>query len=134
VKFRNTVISKAHTHEHVLCPTNLLEFNNFHINQVLNNCYKLFTVNDILQNVEIWRHVHAFEILNIINRVFGDVDANELLGVGEEDLLNDTSFSSNWDDVRDDSYISVMDTQELECHSSFNTSRGDESMDLNSSI
>ena len=134
VKFRNTVISKAHTHEHVLYPTNLLEFNNFHINQVLNNCYKLFTVNDILQNVEIWRHVHAFEILNLINRVFGDVDANELLGVGEEDLLNDTSFSSNWDDVRDDSYISVMDTQELECHSSFNTSRGDESMDLNRSI
>jgi hypothetical protein len=69
-----------------------------------------------------------------INRVFGGVDANELMGLDQEQFLNDTSFSSNWDDVRDDSYISFMETQELECFSSFNTSKGDESMDLNSSI
>ena len=56
------------------------------------------------------------------------------MGLDQEQFLNDTSFSSNWDDVRDDSYISFMETQELECFSSFNTSKGDESMDLNSSI
>jgi superfamily II DNA helicase RecQ len=51
VKFRNTVISKTHTHEQVPCPNNLLEFNNFHINQVIKKCYKLFTVNDIVQEI-----------------------------------------------------------------------------------
>lgn len=62
VEFRNKFISEANTHNQVICPNNLLEFNNFHFNQVLKKCHKLFTVNDILQNVEIWRHVHTVRL------------------------------------------------------------------------
>mgnify|MGYP002803383719 FL=1 len=40
-------------------PNVFFEFSQFQIDQVLCNCEHLFTLTDIVEHVEIWRHVHA---------------------------------------------------------------------------
>jgi hypothetical protein len=62
----------------VICPNILMEFNSFHINQVLEHCNNLFTVQDIVDLVEIWRMQYAIGVLQVLNNVFGDVDAHAL--------------------------------------------------------
>jgi hypothetical protein len=42
------------------------EFSQFQISQVLNNCEHLFTLTDILEHVEIWRHVHANVLFTLL--------------------------------------------------------------------
>ena len=51
----------------------LVGFSDLQINQVLENCHKLFSITEICSNIEIWHMEHAHKILNIINEVFGDV-------------------------------------------------------------
>jgi len=48
----------------VSCPNVFMEFNGFHIKQVLDHCSKLFTIDDIYKHVEIWRYHYAVAILN----------------------------------------------------------------------
>ena len=36
------------------CPSVILEFNHFHVQQVVNNCHLLFTMEDVLKHCEIW--------------------------------------------------------------------------------
>lgn len=50
-----------------------LEFSELQIEQVISNCDKLFSLEDILDNVEMWDVQHAHKILNIISQVFGDI-------------------------------------------------------------
>jgi hypothetical protein len=45
------------------CPSVLLEFNLFHIQQVLNKCHVLFNMKDILEHCEIWHRKYAKAIL-----------------------------------------------------------------------
>ena len=97
----------------VSCPNILLEFNSFHIEQVLGNCKQLFTVQDILNNVEIWRHNYAIIVLEIIREIFGDM-TEELLS-NKDDLRLDDSILSDWEHIRDDSKLnSLFDPQDLE--------------------
>ena len=51
-------------------PNVFLEFGGFQINQVLQTCHKLFTLEDVVTNVEIWRTQHAFGILSGIAQIF----------------------------------------------------------------
>ena len=75
----------------VTCPNVLLEFNTFHINQVVESCQNLFTAENVLRSVEIWRHHHAKQVLKVIGEVFGDVDIGSM--PFEEDSLEDTIAS-----------------------------------------
>lgn len=101
----------------MVCPNFVLEFNMFHINQVMESCHKLFTVDDILQSVEIWRHHHAKCVLKVLNDVFGDVDIESLCF--EENSLDNT-IASDWGEIRDDSaLVSMLDSQDLEGIDSF---------------
>ena len=134
VELKQKIASQVCTQTMVSCPNNLLEFNNFHIKQVLKECHKLFSVSDIVREVEIWRHMYAIEILKIINSVFNDINVEELININVSECLDSTSSSSNWDDVRDDStMLTFLDSQELEGVSSFAESN-DESMNLDSDI
>jgi hypothetical protein len=47
-------------------PNVFLEFGGMQISQVLNTCHKLFTIDDVIENVEIWRKNHALGILEVI--------------------------------------------------------------------
>ena len=58
----------------VTCPNPVLEFNAFHINQVLDSYHRLFTLEDVIQHVEIWRYKYAIAILHQISNVFGDIN------------------------------------------------------------
>ena len=49
-------------------------FSSFQINQILNNIDHLFTLDDIMQYVEIWRKEHAYKVLLLIREIFDDVD------------------------------------------------------------
>ena len=49
------------------------------ISDVLHNCHKLFTVNDIVSCIPIFFVTHGKQILNIINEVFDDLDEKILL-------------------------------------------------------
>ena len=51
----------------------LTGFSDHQISQVLENCYKLFSVSDVKTHVEIWKERHAHVIMDIISDVFQDM-------------------------------------------------------------
>ena len=51
-------------------PNVFLEFDWLQIIQILQTCHKLFTVDDVLQNVEIWRKHHAVAVFYFICILF----------------------------------------------------------------
>ena len=56
ISYRNGMHSRIrnqHDSKVPACPTVLLKFNMFHIQQLLDNCDKLFNLDDILENCEI---------------------------------------------------------------------------------
>lgn len=93
--------------KHVLYPNVFFEFGKFHIAQIIQNCFRLFSVEDICNCVEIWRMEHANNVLLILSDIFNDIDANELQFDDDmEDI--DCMVDSEWADVRDDSLINVL--------------------------
>ena len=48
-------------------------------------CHKLFTLEDVITNVEIWRTQHAVGVLSAIAQIFSDVNV-------------DTGLLTDWDD------------------------------------
>lgn len=92
----------------VSCPNVLLELGDFFIAQVLENCHKIFDVQDVFRYVEVWRKEHAVTILNIISQCFGDV---ELVAELDIDLMGDIDIDMDWEELRDDS--SLMDMAQI---------------------
>ncbi len=89
----------------VLYPNTLFEFGKPQISQVMNNCCKLFSIEDIRNAVEIWRTKHAKKILALLNEIFQDITDFEL---EESDDEFEYSVDSEWKDVRDDSDINLF--------------------------
>ena len=81
-------------------PNVFLEFGWLQIIQVLQTCHKLFTVGDVLQNVEIWRKHHAFAILNAVAQIFGDIIVEQDMSMLDEDHID---IEMDWEELRDDS-------------------------------
>ena len=69
-------------------PNVFLEFGGMQISQVLNTCHKLFTIDDVIENVEIWRKNHALGILEAIKHVFNDIDKYLDLSAVEDEGLD----------------------------------------------
>ncbi len=65
-----------------------LEFGWVQIMQVLRSCDKLFTVEDVLEHVEIWRRHHAIAILVAIAEVFGDIAIENDMPVLSESTID----------------------------------------------
>ena len=105
LEFMQEMRGQVQVNKMVTCPNVLLEFNTFHINQVIESCQNLFTVENVLRSVEIWRHHHAGQVLKVISEVFGDVDIGSLSF--EDDSLEDT-IASDWGQIRDDSALFRM--------------------------
>lgn len=93
----------------VTCPNVLLEFNSFHINQIVRNCHSIFTLRDVSEVVEIWRQKYAVAISNILSDNFGDIDTTtELPAVEDEAIHEQDSILSEWGQLRDDSSLNLM--------------------------
>ena len=98
----------------VTCPNIVLEFNMFHINQVLDSCHCLFTINDVVKSVEIWRHKYPIDILKILMEIFGDTNIELPTEQLPEIELDETDFSE-WIIIRDDStLVDFINSQDLE--------------------
>ena len=69
-------------------PNVFLEFSWLPIIQIIQTCHKLFTVEDVLKNVEIWRKTHAVAVLDAVAQVFGDITIEHemsMLGEAQKD-------------------------------------------------
>ena len=99
-------------------PNIFFEFGQFQIEQVLSNCQQLFTLDDILEHVEIWRNIHAHNVFLALHETFGDMneDVPHLL---EEEFQEMEVVATDWEYVRDDS--TLIDLQDTIC-SQFETS------------
>lgn len=106
------------------CPNILLEFNMFHFNQVVENCHRIFTLQDVQRYIEIWRMSYAVLILSAISQVFGDIDFDPTdFDLGKE-TLELTSYS-DWSQIQNDSTLhELFDTNDLEDISSLLNSSG----------
>ena len=72
----------------VTCPIVLLEFNSFHINQIVENCHLIFSLRDVSEVVEIWRQKYALAIINILSGIFGDIDTTTELPAVENEAIH----------------------------------------------
>jgi hypothetical protein len=128
LQYHQDMINKMNVNKMVTCPNHILEFNNFHVNQVIEHCHKLFTFEDVLGYVEIWRHEYAVGILKQISEVFGDIGMAIIPTIEEHDLEHNFSTMSDWDQIRDDStLVGMIDSQDLEGVVSFMDSCNNES-------
>lgn len=110
--WQRELVPKYKIENMVTCPNVLLEINMYHIHQVLDSCCSLFTLNDVLNAVEIWRNKYAIDILKIIKEVFGEKDIeipDEIEESDEEDVIIPA-----WDILRNDStLLELLDSQDL---------------------
>lgn len=115
---------------HVTYPTTLMQFGECQIKQVLENCKKIFAVEDVLHYVEIWNKKHALSVLKIIRDVFQDVEDD--IADSSSDADSDEEMSADvvpqHENVNDKSYLSLLDTSEWiadSSSSSLNEAAGD---------
>eukprot|EP00794_Sanderia_malayensis_P012398 gene12398-13678_t len=80
------------------------KFTEFQVNQLLKNCNQIFTFDDIMEKIEIWRIIHAKNILVILSRIFDDIEADGNTEIQFSFLSEDEEMLPEWVDMRDDSY------------------------------
>ena len=61
-----------------------MQFGSEQLHQVVDNCALLFSQEDVMKHVDIWRQSHAKMILNIISSIFNDVQ-NEFMESDDDD-------------------------------------------------
>ena len=103
--FQRKLGNRLHAKKSVSCPNMLMEFNKFHINQVVSNCHLLFCLDDVLDRIEIWRNQYAYVILQTIADVFRDIEYNypDADFSTENMSILDESINSIWSELRSDS-------------------------------
>ena len=102
--YRLTLFGNYSNIKPVSYPNIFIEFDNFQVRQMLEHCDKLLTISDIYNYVEIWRQVHANNILAIIEEIFQDTDVNvsTLVLTEDETCLDSADLLQTWVDIRDD--------------------------------
>ena len=138
MQFQKELTSQGAVESMVNCPNVLLEFNSFHIQQIVRNCHVIYTVKDVTEVVEIWRHKYAIAVIKILHEIFGDTDLSTELPTNENESMDEQySIHSDWGQLRDDSSLNLlMDTQDLENFGSLSEfSEGcDESQSFNQAV
>jgi hypothetical protein len=85
-----------------------MEFSHYQVCQISNNANKLFSIEDIMNCIEIWRREHVQIVLNLLSEVFGDIDIAELdVQLASDNDMDDT-IDPEWVDIRDDSSTNVL--------------------------
>ena len=85
------------------------EFGSYQINQVLDNCDKMFTLPDVYNHVEIWRNLYANNVLSILHDIFGDIE-EDIGDLSEASLYNSltSNFEDDWTDIQYDSDLADL--------------------------
>ena len=112
----------------------LIGFSEQQISPVLDNCDKLFSIDNILTYVEIWDIKHADDILSVIVQTFGDCD--DLQYQHQEDDSNkydDMLCLDEWSMLPDDDELFHNALENL-CLSLLSVSMNMSSVDSNDSI
>ena len=90
------------------------EFTTFYIQQVLDNCHKIKTLRHVEEFAEIWRKEHGRAILAALNKVFNDIESEELQ-IPESIAEESDEMLTEWEDIRDDSELfSLLQESEFE--------------------
>ena len=76
----------------------------------------IFTLEDILDNIEIWRIVHANNILVALSKTFNHIDIGTAeLQLSDTDQEMEDELLDQWLDIRDDSQLDILaDSFEIE--------------------
>ncbi len=113
----------------VSVPNIYLVFDDIQINQVLQSCHKLFNRPQLLMFVEIWREVHANDIIVVLDETFGDIetDTSDLQLTEWTDNIA-TSTCTQWKDDAELSSFFLGDSARASCIDSI-TERMDISAD-----
>ena len=101
---------------HVTYPTTLTQFGKYQIEQVMEHCDKIFTIENVMDHIEIWNKKHALEIFKIINGVFQDTvedintDSDSNSDRSDNEIPPDYEF---WDEIiNDQTFLSLINTSE----------------------
>lgn len=99
----------------ILPPTIFLEFGKMQIRQVIEHAEMLFTLDDILSNIDIWKRRHGVAILQILGEVFNDVELPMECGEEEEDVDDIEGEVDEWDEILNDpSFLELLGQTEWE--------------------
>ena len=105
--YRSSLLQECYKVRPVAYPNLFMEFGFPQISQVLENCHRIFTFQDIKNFVEIWRKIHANNVLAIIEEVFEDTDVDisklELTECNKE--VENLGIPETWANIRDDTKI-----------------------------
>ena len=81
----------------------MLGFSNQQIYQVLENLSKIFTLEDVISNVEIWHKQYALKIMESISSIFGDCATETTMSENIEDEEEESdTWLGDWDRLMDD--------------------------------
>ena len=78
-------------------PNVFFEFGWLQIIQIMQTCHKLFTVEDVLKNVEIWKKTHAVALLDAVAQVFGDITIEHEMSMLGGDQID---IEMDWEEIR----------------------------------
>lgn len=85
----------------------VIGFSDIQIQQIMDNLQHLFVLQDVCNFVEIWDIAHAHKILQIVGKVFEDVDSDNW-SENVEQLEMDDLWFEEWDAIiEDDDFISM---------------------------
>ena len=100
---------------HVTYPTTLMQFGKYQIEQVIEHCDKIFTLENVMDYVEIWNKKYAVSIFKIIKDVFCDIERDITDSDSDSDSSDDMpadSVSLSDDMVIDKSFLSLINTSD----------------------
>ena len=112
-----TIATKSSSPTPVISANALMQFESEQVSQVVDNCSLLFSHEDVMKHVDIWRQSHAKMIVNIISSVFNDVQFMDSDDDDDDDNGdgNVDSYHNEWYDVlNDDSFLSLIN--QSGCH------------------
>ena len=89
-------------------PIFLHTFSNFQINQILMQVDHLFSLEDIMSHVEIWKKEHALKVLLLLNEVFHDIDPLPEVHFDADADVEDLDDEDDWDGMMDISLDSIQ--------------------------
>lgn len=81
-------------------PQFLLGFSEVQIGQVLKHCESIFSIQDVLDKVEIWELKHAQFIVQLLSQMFGDLEDFDDWAF-DDDISNKLDHSATWNGERD---------------------------------
>ena len=82
----------------------MLGFSYQQIEQVLENCDTIFTLDDVISNIEIWHIQHGCKIMESISSVFGNCGTEHFMvkNVYEDEEEESGTWLGDWERLMDD--------------------------------